>query len=83
MVSLIIVGLVNFLQLAREGHSNIKEAGFCINAVTSGEANAAILESSVQLGFRRSFRVDLHLTVIDSDKYKMILGMIVLGAMNA
>ena len=83
MVSLITVGLVNNLNMARAGHSNVKEAGFRVNGVTLGYAPAAILETSVHLGFRRSFHLDAHLTIIDSERYKLILGMDILGPMNA
>jgi len=83
MVSLVTVGLVNFLQLAQEGHRNIKQAGFKVNGVTPGDADAAILEVPVELGFRRSFALNTHFTVIDSDRYKLILGMDILGPMDA
>ena len=83
MVSLITVGVVNFLGLAEHNHENIKQAGFKVNGVTSGDANAAILESPLQLGFRRTFSLVAHLTVIDSEKYKCIIGMDILGPMKA
>ena len=83
MVSLITTGVVNFLNLAKEGHSNIKRAGFKVNGVTHGDASAAILETPLTLGFRRSLKIDSHLTIIDSPKYKLILGMDILGPMNA
>lgn len=83
MVSLITTGVVNFLNLAKEGHSNIKRAGFKVNGVTQGDASAAILETPLTLGFRRSLKIDSHLTIIDSPKYKLILGMDILGPMNA
>ena len=83
MVSLITTGVVNFFNLAKEGHSNIKRAGFKVNGVTQGDASAAILETPLTLGFRRSLKIDSHLTIIDSPKYKLILGMDILGPMNA
>ena len=83
MVSLITTGVVNFLNLAKAGHTNVKRAGFKVNGVTQGDANAAILETPLTLGFRKSLRIDSHLTITDSPKYKLILGMDILGPMDA
>ena len=84
MVSVISAGLANFLGLVKEDLSNVHPSPFTVQAYNGSRSYMPLITTILHLGARGGDEriVSVQLCVLDTNRYKLLLGVDVLGPLG-